>query len=83
MKVVYEKSMVDKILDAKADADRQNKEIEEIILSPGEWDQLTNELLHMVRGCSSIMQEERNRVRDGMKQNWGMVYGVVIRRQSN
>lgn len=44
MKVIYKKSMVDQLLDAKAEAMLEGKEIDHIILTNEEWAQLRSEL---------------------------------------
>ena len=44
MKVIYMKSMVDQLLDAKAEAMRAGKEIDHIVLTENEWKKLRNEL---------------------------------------
>ena len=44
MKVIYKKSMVDQLLDAKAEAMRAGKEIDHIVLTENEWKKLRNEL---------------------------------------
>lgn len=44
MKVIYKKSMVDKLLDAKAEAMQKGKEIDHITLTNKEWTQLRSEL---------------------------------------
>lgn len=43
MKIVYKKSIVDQLLDAKAEALLENKEIDYIILTDKEWMQLRRE----------------------------------------
>ena len=48
MKVIYKKSMVDQLLDAKAKAMLEGKEIDHITLTNKEWAQLRREL-----GCDS------------------------------
>lgn len=44
MKVIYKDSMVDQLLDAKAEAMLEGKEIDHIILTNEEWAQLRSEL---------------------------------------
>lgn len=44
MKVIYKKSMVDQLLDAKAEAMLAGKEIDHIVLTNKEWAQLRSEM---------------------------------------
>lgn len=44
MKVIYKKSMVDKINEKIYEAKMLNKEIDKIILTPEEWEDLRKEL---------------------------------------
>ena len=57
MKVIYKKSMVDQLLDAKAEAMLAGKEIDHIVLTEDEWKKLCNEL-----GCYSW----------GVRATWGV-----------
>ena len=53
MKVIYMKSMVDQLLDAKAEAMRAGKEIDHIVLTENEWKKLRNELGYDSWGVSA------------------------------
>ena len=55
MKVIYKKSMVDQLLDAKADAMLEGKEIDHIILTNNEWAKLRSELGYNSWGVSSAI----------------------------
>lgn len=49
MKVIYKKSIVDQLLDTKAEAMLEGKEIDHIVLTNKEWEQLCREL-----GCNPL-----------------------------
>jgi len=67
MKVVYKKSMVDQLLDAKAEATLEGKEIDHIALTSKEWAQLRSELGYNSWGVGIHGLLTPNRIRfDGM-----------------
>ena len=67
MKVIYKKTMVDQLLDAKAEAMQKGKEIDHITLTNKEWEQLRSELGYNSWGVGIPRLLTPNRIRfDGM-----------------
>ena len=59
MKVIYKKSMVDHLLDAKAEAILEGKEIDHIILTNKEWAKLRSELGYNSWGVRSAIVDTK------------------------
>lgn len=59
MRVIYQRPMIDQIIEATAEAREANQEIEHIELSRSEWDQLRGELHGLARLAQPAMIADR------------------------